>query len=67
MMSDCTNGGRNVYAQPAIHGKLIYADGTESEFMYARMVNGEERRVVAVEVDGTTFKPVAGTRGGGDD
>ena len=66
-MSDCTNGGRLVYQPPEvreydqqvpIRGKLLYADGTKSAFTFSRLVNGRERRVVAVEVDGARYAPI---------
>ena len=40
-----------------IRGRIVYADGSESMFTYARYVNGREREVVRVEIDGRRFVP----------
>ena len=41
-----------------IRGRLVFDDGTERKLSLARYVNGRERRVVAVELDGVTYAPV---------
>lgn len=52
-MSDCAN--QSGYA---IHGSLVYTDGTESCFTFSRMVNGVIREPAAVVVDGELYERV---------
>ena len=63
-MSSCRHGGRDAYERPAvreydqakpIRGRIVYEDGSESGFTYARFVNGAEREVAHVEIDGEVF------------
>ena len=69
-MSDCMLGGRLAYARPGargrgpkgpIRGRIAFDDGTERALSMARYVNGAERRVVSVEVDGVAYVPSRGT------
>lgn len=40
-----------------VRGRVLYADGTSSAFTFSRYVNGAERVVAGVEVDGDVFAP----------
>jgi len=54
-VSDCST---NAFDAKPIRGQLVYEDGRPSEFTFARYVNGEERVVDHVTVDGLNYEPV---------
>ena len=63
-MSGCRNGGRDVYERPdvreydqrtPIRGHIVYGDGTQSSFTFARFFNGKERAVRHVVIDGVRY------------
>jgi len=54
-MSDCSREAWN--APRGIDGAVHWQDGTESELHYARFVNGEERKVECIELDGMRYLP----------
>lgn len=62
-MSDCRWGVRPYPVREydrslPIRGRLVYSDGTDSRFTFARYVNGRMREVRAVEIDGKRFAEV---------
>ena len=54
-MSDCSTRD---YSMPGISGRVAWNDGTESPITFARVVNGETRVAVAVELDGVVYERV---------
>ena len=61
-MSDCTNGGRSVYApmrkydhEEPIRGRFVFDKGMDRPIALSRRVGGEERRVLYVELDGARY------------
>ena len=58
-MSDCsTNAFANTGARGSIHGRIHWDNGRHTDFIYARIVNGEERKADYIMLDNERYERV---------
>lgn len=58
-MSDySTNAFANTGARGSIHGRIYWDNGRHTDFIYARIVNGEERKADYIMIDGERYERV---------
>lgn len=58
-MSDySTNAFANTGARGSIHGRIYWDNGRHTDFIYARIVNGEERKADYIMLDNERYERV---------
>ena len=58
-MNDCiANELTSTSARGSIHGHIHWDNGRHTDFIYARIVNGEERKADFIEFDGERYERV---------
>lgn len=58
-MSDCsTNAFANTGARGSINGRIYWDNGRHTDFIYARIVNGEERKADYIMLDNERYERV---------